>query len=61
VSQPVDVQAIESAYEEQLKAMFQVLFENSLSEGLNEAVARFSKGLSKLREARDRAKQIVNS
>jgi len=56
-----DVQAIQSAYEDQLKAMFQVLFQNSLSEPLDEAAARFSKGLAMLRAARDRAEQIVST
>jgi hypothetical protein len=56
-----DVQTIQSGYEDELKSMFEVLFENSLSEGLDSAAAKFSAGLVQLRAARDRAAQIVNA
>jgi hypothetical protein len=55
-----DASTIDTAYQDELKQMFTVLFESSVSDGLDDAAGRFSNGLTKLRAARDRAKQIVN-
>lgn len=54
-----DKQVIAEAYQDELKAMFGVLFKNSLVDGLDSAAQRFQDGLKKLQAARDRATQIV--
>jgi hypothetical protein len=46
---------IEAAYEDEVKGMFPVFYENYLLHGPEEAVAAFKTGLAKLQEARQAA------
>jgi len=57
---PTDHQSVDLAYHTQLQANFQVMYNNSLVNGLDDAVARFADGVAKLRAAHDRAISIVD-
>ena len=58
---PDDGQSINLAYQTQLQANFQVMYNNSLANGLDDAASRFADGITKLKAARDRAESIVTS
>jgi len=52
-------EAIQSAYEEELKGMFSTLFTNLVVDGPQVAGDRFRKGFAKVKEAREIALKIV--